>query len=47
MLADAEARARALIQGHRPTLERVAARLYEVETLSGDELREMVASGEA
>ncbi|WP_437869931.1 ATP-dependent zinc metalloprotease FtsH [Sorangium sp. So ce363] len=47
ILADAEARARALIQGHRPTLERVAARLYEVETLSGDELREMVASGEA
>ncbi|WP_437783026.1 ATP-dependent zinc metalloprotease FtsH [Sorangium sp. So ce1097] len=47
ILADAEARARAMIHGHRATLERVAARLYEVETLSGDELRAMMASGGA
>ncbi|WP_434046277.1 MULTISPECIES: ATP-dependent zinc metalloprotease FtsH [Sorangium] len=47
LLADAEARARAMIQGHRATLERIAARLYEVETLSGDELRAMMANGGA
>ncbi|XXX79644.1 ATP-dependent zinc metalloprotease FtsH [Sorangium sp. So ce134] len=47
ILADAEARARAMIRGRRATLERIAARLYEVETLRGDELRAMVARGEA
>ncbi|WP_437601503.1 ATP-dependent zinc metalloprotease FtsH [Sorangium sp. So ce590] len=47
ILADAEARARAMIQGRRATLERIAARLYEVETLSGDEIRAMMTSGEA
>ncbi|AUX30057.1 MULTISPECIES: ATP-dependent zinc metalloprotease FtsH [Sorangium] len=47
ILSDAEARARAMICGHRATLERIAARLYEVETLSGDELRAMMARGDA
>ncbi|AGP32209.1 ATP-dependent zinc metalloprotease FtsH [Sorangium cellulosum] len=47
ILSDAEARARAMIHGRRATLERIAARLYEVETLSGDELRAMMARGDA
>ncbi|WP_437837529.1 ATP-dependent zinc metalloprotease FtsH [Sorangium sp. So ce1153] len=47
LLADAEARARAIIHAHRAALERIAARLYEVETLSGEELRAMMASGGA
>ncbi|AUX21027.1 cell division protein FtsH [Sorangium cellulosum] len=44
ILADAEDRARAMIHEHRAALERIAARLYEVETLAGDELRAMMAT---
>ena len=42
ILAEAEARARELLQGRRETLERIAKRLYEVETMTGEELRAMM-----
>jgi cell division protease FtsH len=47
LLADAQARARALLAEHRETLERVAGRLLEVETVSGEELRKLMAGGAA
>jgi cell division protease FtsH len=47
ILADAEARARVLIQKHRATLERIAQRLYQVETMTGDELRSMMSAAPA
>lgn len=43
LLTEAQIRARSLIAGRRATLERIAKRLLEAETLSGDELRRMVA----
>jgi cell division protease FtsH len=45
ILSEAEARARALLQAHREMLERIARRLYEAETLSGDELRALMTAG--
>ena len=38
ILATAHTRARALIADHQPALERIAGRLLEVETMSGEEL---------
>ncbi|MCC6555144.1 MAG: ATP-dependent zinc metalloprotease FtsH [Polyangiaceae bacterium] len=43
LLAEAEARARALLRSRREALERIAKRLCEVETLTGDALRAMLA----
>jgi cell division protease FtsH len=45
ILAEAEERARALLRAHRATLERIARRLIDVETMSGEELRGMMAAG--
>ena len=42
ILSAAEARARELLQAHRATLERIARKLYEVETMTGAELRAMM-----
>jgi cell division protease FtsH len=44
IMGEAEARARALVAKHRDALERIARRLLEVETMSGEELREVVGS---
>jgi cell division protease FtsH len=43
ILGEAQARTRALMTEHRETLERIARRLLEVETLTGDDLRELIA----
>ncbi len=43
LLGEAKERTRALIIEHRATLERIAHRLLEVETLQGEELRELFA----
>ncbi|MDC0741512.1 ATP-dependent zinc metalloprotease FtsH [Polyangium mundeleinium] len=42
LLADAEARTKALINEHFEALERIARRLLEVETLSGEEVRALL-----
>jgi cell division protease FtsH len=42
ILAEAQARARALLTEHRDALERVANRLLEVEVMSGDDLRSLL-----
>jgi cell division protease FtsH len=47
LLASAHARAKALVAEHRGALERVAARLLETETLTGDELAEVLREGPA
>ena len=39
LLGEAQARARALLPEHRDALERVARRLLEAETMTGEELR--------
>jgi cell division protease FtsH len=43
LLGDAQARARALVNEHRAALERVAQRLLEVETMTGEDLRAVVS----
>jgi len=43
ILQEAEERARTLIRAHREILDRIAKRLYEVETMSGDDLRALMA----
>ncbi|MCC6555629.1 MAG: hypothetical protein IT372_21920, partial [Polyangiaceae bacterium] len=43
LLAEAEARARALLRARREARERIAKRLCAVETLTGDALRAMLA----
>jgi cell division protease FtsH len=43
LLDDAHGRAKRLVSEHRASLERVAQRLLAVETISGDELRRMLA----
>ena len=45
ILAEAQARTRDLMQQNRERLARVAERLLEVETLTGQELRALVAAG--
>jgi cell division protease FtsH len=47
ILTDARARAVQLMTDHRDGLERVARRLLEVETVTGPELRELLADGQA
>ena len=47
ILTDARARAVKLMTDHRDGLERVAQRLLEVETVTGPELRELLADGHA
>jgi cell division protease FtsH len=47
ILAEARARARALLGEHREALERIACRLLEAETMTGDDLRALVAGGGA
>ncbi|MGA2531129.1 MAG: ATP-dependent zinc metalloprotease FtsH [Acidimicrobiales bacterium] len=44
LLAEAEARARSLLSANRDVLDAVVARLLERETMSGDELAEIVRS---
>jgi cell division protease FtsH len=43
ILGEAHTRARALLRERRSTLERIAKRLLEAETMGGDELRQIVA----
>ena len=45
ILGDAESRARALLRDNREMLDRIARKLYETETMSGEELRALMASG--
>jgi cell division protease FtsH len=45
LLADAEVRAKALLDEHGDALERIAQRLLEVETLSGEQVRTLLHAG--
>jgi cell division protease FtsH len=47
ILGEAQERARAMLAERRVALERIAQRLLEVETLSGDELRALVVAPDA
>jgi len=47
ILGEAQERARAMLVEHRVALERIAQRLLEVETLTGEELRALVVAPEA
>ena len=43
ILAEAHARTKELIATNRATLERIANRLLETETLTGEEIRKLIA----
>jgi cell division protease FtsH len=47
IMAEAHARARALLAEHRDALERVAQRLLEVETMTGEDLQAAIATSTA